>query len=171
VSEPSEADLDAIFGDLERQKAFQAAETSNNFADLPPGSYQARIDRVEIKPSRNGIWQLVWTFIVLAPSQYRNRRLWLHQDLEDLSRQKYLKAALQGAGVEWYNDFSAIRDRRAELLDRIVELRLTQGGPKQDGTGFFVNTYVNRFLGMYNSENAPATAEAVPAPKDDEIPF
>lgn len=168
---PSQEEIDRVFQDIERQKSYQEAETSNNFADLPSGTYQARIDEAQLEYNKKGSLVLKWVFIVLAPRMYHNRKIWLRQDLQNPSQDRFVKGALQGSGVEWWNDFPSIGARREELLDRIVELKLTQGGAKQDG-GFFMNTYVNRYLGMYNRDSsAPVASEPAVAPKEDEIPF
>lgn len=168
---PTQEELDRIFQDIERQKSYQEAETSSGYGDLPPGSYQARIEEAQLEYNRDGHLMLKWVFIVLAPHGYRNRKVWLRQNLQNPSQDRFVKGALQGAGVDWWADFPSIGARREELLDRIVELKLTQGGPKQDG-GFFTNTYVNRYLGMYNRDSsAPVASEPAVAPKEDEIPF
>lgn len=170
--QPTQEDLEAVFQDLERKKAYQEAETSSGYGDLPPGSYQARIEAAQLEWNRNGNLILKWVFVVLAPHGYKNRKIWLRQNLQEPSQDRFVKGALQGAGVDWWADFESINTRREELLDRMVELKLTQGGPKQDG-GFFTNTYVNRYLGMYTPDGtAPAASEPADAPKGtDEIPF
>jgi hypothetical protein len=100
--------------------AYSEAEEIN-YSAMPDGSYQTRIDSLEIQLSTKGDRLLKWTFIPLNP-KYKSRKIWKYSMLK-AENMGYLKSDLGRLGIK-LNKISDLPDRLEEFLDMNVELKL-----------------------------------------------
>ena len=100
--------------------AYSEAEEVN-YSPLPDGSYQVKIDGMEIQLSSKGDRLLKWTFIPLNP-KYMKRKVWKYSMLK-VENMGYLKSDFGRLGIR-LNKISDLPDRLEEFLDMIVELKL-----------------------------------------------
>jgi hypothetical protein len=134
----------------------------NEYANLPDGKYQVRVDVARIDENeQNGSIFLYWEMeIVNGP--YEGRKVFKRNGLDNPERFDWLKTDLHRAGIE-LQYLSEIEDVLPDLLDRVIEINLKTGKPNAEGK-VYQNCYINKLL----NENAPFPgARDVPFTEDE----
>jgi Protein of unknown function (DUF669) len=117
-------------------EAFAAAPAVDD--EIPDGSYDAAVDRVELTRSQtSGNPMLKWTLRLLDPG-YEGRLVWRNNVLASEENVKWLKADLKKCGLA-LEKLSELPGRLNELLDVKLSIRKKTNGD-------FTNIYVNRRL-------------------------
>lgn len=131
---------------------------------LPPGNYQARIDRILIEESNWEKLQLRTEYVV-THGEHEGRRTTSWNDLEDPERLKYAKSHLLTLGIE-LTSLAELESRLPEVLDAVVEIRVKQSTSTNAEGQPYINTYCNRLISKADQPTSTAQSKSV-----DDIPF
>jgi hypothetical protein len=92
-----------------------------DFSPLPDGSYQCKLDEIEIQLSAKGDRLLKWTFIPRNP-KYKKRKVWKYQVLK-VDNMPFIKSDFGRLGIKM-DRISDLPDKLEQFLDMMVELKL-----------------------------------------------
>lgn len=141
------SDMDQAFDDAD-------PETSG-FDPIPDGTYQARVESVELVWSKKQPPKrmLKWCLKILNPP-YEGRLVWKYNGIEN-AKIGWLKGDLGLCGLT-LEKLSDLPNRLRDLLDIPMEIRVKN-------VGDFTNVYFNKRLVFGEEEEATK--------KDDDLPF
>jgi hypothetical protein len=111
----------------------QSDDSRGDFETVPDGSYQVRIDNVELRKSSRGNPMLTVALRILGP-RCANRLLWKNIAFTQKSM-KFAKADLYTCGLK-LNSLSELYTRMMDLLD--VKLEVTKK-TKDDNENIYLN--------------------------------
>lgn len=156
----------------EFEDAFQAApdpdpDGGTDRTPVPDGQYQAVVDRVEIKETRNGDPRLAWTLRIVAGPK-SGRLLFRGNMLVTPDNWKWLKVDLARCGVEPLRRASDLHARLGDLLDRILEVKV-QTRPGRDGKPN-QNIWINGLVSAGDDSARGGPTDGF-GPTDDGLPF
>jgi hypothetical protein len=146
---------------------FENAE-SPSFGDVPPGTYQAWVERAWIE-KRDGAFHPDFKLQCrVVGGEFAGKCLFPSQSFGP-DYIKYLKGCLASMDLEPpIKRASEIRHRLDDMLDRVLEIKVVH---KKGDDRTFINYYVQRFIGWKDGGGAPASAPAPSGAPNDEIPF
>jgi len=130
------ADFDDAYEQVE------VPERKNNFEDLPDGTYDAKVDVVDLKETKDGTPMLSIHFVVLV-GKYSGRKLFKSLVFTRQSL-PYVKADLALLGFVGKPSDLQDPEKRAMMLDRRVRLGVKTKADKQGGQR--QNVYINKSL-------------------------
>ncbi len=162
--------------DLDDQYEKESLKDKPAFAPIPDGQYQAKLFALDVVNTKKEPVRpmLKLEFEIIGTGKFAKRRVWKNVMLTGDNIQ-YLKADLHALG--WKHKLSDIEDvqKRATLLDRVVNIGLKtkgvddKGNPRQN---CFINSSQDRVGAGAPADAAKrASAGAVAAGGDDEPPF
>jgi hypothetical protein len=151
------AQLDDVYKEVEPAE-------KKELDDVPPGRYQAFIDRVYLDRAKtSGRLMLKWELVV-AVGDYKGRRLFRNNMVETPDNMRWLKADLQTAGVtiERLSDLPIYLD---SLINVMLDVTVsTKGKGDQASTNVYINKRVDRAEETNSAaKNAPKPAATQPA--------
>lgn len=156
-----EDDLRALDEAYQRMKPRE--QGSGDYGDEPPdGKYQVKVDRVEVKNSKNGNLMLNWQLRILA-GPCAGRCLFKRNMLQSDENLAWLKTDLATCRVV-VDHLYELPKRLQDLLD--VQLEITK--KTNDG---FENIYFNRKIDIDPSARLSTPYTPASIRKDAEIPF
>lgn len=138
---------------------YAAAEVVD-YAELPDGKYQARIERAAMEPfGQNGDVMLVWEFEIVTGEQ-------MGKTVRKLSTVKpgylqYIKRDFLRLNIQ-LEPFSKLEECLPDVLDLVVNIELKHGKPNSEGKSY-QNIYINKVVGR--AEKQTATQSAVETAK------
>lgn len=164
--------------DLDDQYEKESVKDKPAFTPIPDGQYQTKLHAIDVQPTKQPPPRpmLKLEFEIIS-GKMAKRRVWKNVMLTG-DNLPYLKADLFALG--WKFKLSDIEDvqKRATLLDRIVNIGLKTHPSKKDGRGnpqqnCFINSSQDRVGTASPTPDAIARASGVSAPAggDDEPPF
>lgn len=150
-------ELDALSED------YLAAKVPEGGNKLPDGTWQVRVESVEIKESQNSdrlylAWKLVCTHGEYEGSSH------VHFRTIDKDNVTWLKKELTVCGLELAS-LSELEDRLEEVLDVVIEIavKTKPGTDKKTGNEVqYTNTYFNKRLDGNEGDYAPPGDGDVP---------
>jgi hypothetical protein len=111
--------------------AYVDAPDEDGFDAIPDGTYQAVIDRVELKRSKtSGRKMLEWELKILGPS-HAGRKVWKYTLLETPENVAWAKKDFRRVGLH-LEKLSDLPSRLEELLDLRVEITKKTRGEYED---------------------------------------
>jgi hypothetical protein len=150
------AQLDDVYKDVEPAE-------KKELDDVPPGRYQAFIDRAYLDRAKtSGRLMLKWE-LVIAIGDYKGRRLFRNNMVETADNMRWLKTDLQTAGVtiEKLSDLPINLDSLINvMLDVTVSIK---GKGDQASTNVYINKRVDRSEETNSAANAPKPAATTSA--------
>ncbi len=114
---------------------FESAEAPE-FAELPDGKYQVRIERAAVTKSQAGVPMIRWELAVIS-GQHQGRKLFKNSVITESSL-PYVKGDLRKVGLE-LKKLSELPGRIGEALDKTLEVM-------KKTRGEYVNIYFTRLL-------------------------
>jgi len=128
------------------------------FDDVPPGRYQAYIDRLYLDRARtSGRLLLKWELVV-AVGPLQGRRLFRNNTVETPDNLRWLKADLQTAGltITKLSELAALLDAES-LIGVLLDVTVSVKGSGDEAR---TNVYLNKRIDRSDGADAPAA----PAP-------
>jgi hypothetical protein len=143
--------------------------TAPSFGDVPPGTYQACIERATIEPNKYSSHPDFKLMCRIFSGDQQRKCLFIRQSF-DPEKIKWLKATVGSLELDPpVTRASEIGDRLHDMIDRILEIEVKHT-PKDDGSGEnWVNSNVKRFV-CWKAEGIEAMNANLDA-NGDEIPF
>jgi hypothetical protein len=124
------------------QDEYKIAEV-NTYEELPDGRYQVRIERVELKESKNQkLPMLEWEFVVVD-GKYEGRHEWKY-NLIVPDRLKWLKQDLFSAGLE-LEELHKLEEELPTLLDRVLDIEIATNKSEKTGKNYR-NVYIRKLI-------------------------
>lgn len=111
-------DLDDM--DEEYEQAEEVERGEGDYENIPDGTYQVKVEGVELKKSQAGNTYLSWTLRILGP-KYANRLLWRNNMMQSSKNLQWLKTDLSVCGVQ-LPKLSMLPTFLEELLDIYLEV-------------------------------------------------
>lgn len=138
--------FDDVYDELDPPNSSEVAR------EIPDGTYQVRVDGVELKLSKlrddgGGNPMLQWKLVVLSPGDWQDEILWKRSMIVTEDNVRFLKGDLEICGLH-LGRFSELGQRLQELLDIMLEV-------KKVTKGHFTNIYFQSRLDL--SKPAPAS--------------
>lgn len=124
------------------------------YTEVPDGSYNVKVDKVDLKNSQNGNPMLAWQLRITGPTQ-ANRVLFRYNMLMNENNVKWLKKDLIICGIK-LSKLSDLANHLEDLLD--INLEVTK-----KTNGDFENVYFNKFI----TEGGGAETSSM----EDDVPF
>ena len=149
------AQLDPAYGECE------AAE-KKSFEDVPPGRYQALVDRLYLDRAKTSNRLLLKWELVIAAGPQKGRRLFRSNTVETPDNLRWLKADLQTAGlvITKLSELPAYLDAET-LIGVLLDVTVSVKGT---GDQARMNVYLNKRIERGDAPTAPASAG--PAPQE-----
>jgi hypothetical protein len=123
----------------------EAAERKS-FEDVPPGRYQALIDRLHLDRAKSSNRLLLKWEMLIATGPYKGRRLFRNNTVETTDNLRWLKADLQAAGltITKLSELPAHLDAET-LIGVMMDITVsTKGSGDQARTNIYLNKRVER---------------------------
>lgn len=127
------AQLDDVYTEVEPAER-------QDFDDVPPGHYQAYVDRAYLDRAKTSRRLLLKWELVIAAGDYKGRRLFRNNMVETPDNLRWLKADLQTAGVT----LRKLSDLPLQLEPLIGVLLDVTVSVKGTGDQAFTNVYLNK---------------------------
>ena len=145
-------------------REWQAAKVKeNDFAPIPDGKYQAKVDIARIDENeQNGSIFLYWEMEIIT-GPYEGRKIFKRNGLDNPERFDWLKTDLFRAGIS-LEYLSQLENSLPDLLDRVLEINLKTGKPNAEGKKY-QNCYINKLLGEDSGSgyrDVPFTEDSLP---------
>jgi hypothetical protein len=132
------ATTNAPFDLSDLQGMYQEAKPAEvSGGDIPPGTYQAKVDKVELALSQQGNRMLKWQLRILS-GQYAGRCEFRQNMLETPQNMEYLKRDLDICGIA-LQDICELPGILGDLLDVCLEIKVVVKGENR-------NVYLNKRL-------------------------
>jgi hypothetical protein len=132
------------------------------FEDVPPGRYQALVDRLFLDRAKTSNRLLLKWELVIATGPQKGRRLFRSNTVETPDNLRWLKADLQtaGLGITKLSELPAYLDAET-LIGVLLDVTVSVKGT---GDQARMNVYLNKRIERGDAPTAPASAG--PAPQE-----
>ncbi|MEI7833123.1 MAG: DUF669 domain-containing protein [bacterium] len=145
------AQLDAMYNDCE------AAERKP-FEDVPPGRYQAVIDRLYLDRAKSSKRLLLKWELLIATGEYKGRRLFRNNTVETPDNLRWLKTDLEAAGLPGIKLSTLPAQLDAQtLIGVMMDVTVSLKGT---GDQARTNIYLNKRIEREDGSGVPAASPA-----------
>jgi len=143
------AQLDEVYTEVEPAER-------QEFDDVPPGHYQAYVDRAYLDRAKTSRRLMLKWELVIAAGEFKGRRLFRNNMVETPENLRWLKADLQTAGVT-LQKLSDLPLQLEPLLGVLLDVTVSVKGT---GDQARVNVYLNKRVERTEDMAAPASRPA-----------
>ncbi len=137
-----------------------------NYAELPEGDYQCKVETAQIKESKQGMPMLHWGLRIVSGG-YAKRMVFKTQRLAPESL-PYLKADLELLGI-CPDKLSDLEGQLAFALDAVVDIRIKNSTLK-DGSPI-QNVYFNKLVRMGQRTAQTTVPDGYTVVTDEDLPW